>query len=228
MKQKIKIEVVSDVVCPWCYIGKRRLENAMQTLNGEYEFEVEYRPFELNPEMPAAGAPQDDYLSKKFGSREKYDSITSHVSGIAAQEGLEFNFDRQKVSPNTRKAHSLLQVARSEGKQLELAELLFRAYFSNGVNLSDEQNLVDIAAAAGIEPSKAKQVLSDENSLLQVALEEQEMYKLGITGVPFYIINGRFGISGAQSSETFQKALLEVGKEAMASENACGVDGENC
>lgn len=213
MKQRIKIDVVSDVVCPWCYIGKRRLERALQSLENEFEFDLEYHPFELNPDMPAAGADQKSYLVQKFGSEEKYETLTSHVAEVAQGEGLLFDMSRQKVSPNTRKAHSLIQLAKNSGRQQDMVEALFSAYFSEGVDLSKDENLVRLAAKAGLEKETIEKVLNDDNSLLQIALEEQEMYKLGISGVPFYIINKRYGISGAQASETFIKALQEVGKE---------------
>jgi predicted DsbA family dithiol-disulfide isomerase len=213
MKQKISIDVVSDVVCPWCYIGKRRLEAALDALRHDYDFVVEYRPFELNPAIPASGRNQKDYLSEKFGGEERYQSLTLHVTQVAAGEGLEFNFDKQLRYPNTRKAHALIQYAGTEGRQKEVADLLFKAYFTDGVDLSNDENLYKIAELAGLDAAKTRQMLEDENSLLQIALEEQEIYKLGITGVPFFIVDKKFGISGAQSTETFIKALQNIGKE---------------
>jgi Predicted dithiol-disulfide isomerase involved in polyketide biosynthesis len=109
-KPKIKIEVVSDVVCPWCYIGKRRLEKAMDQLKDQMDFDVEFLPFELNPDMPKEGKDQKDYLVKKFGSEEKYQQITNHVVNVASQEGLKFDFQKQHVSPNTRDAHRIMRL----------------------------------------------------------------------------------------------------------------------
>lgn len=213
MKQKITIDIVSDVVCPWCYIGKQRLETALQELKESYDFEIEYRPFELNPAIPASGRNQKDYFIEKFGSEERYNSMIQRVTEVAAGEGLEFNFDKQLRSPNTRKSHALIQFARNEGRQHEVVALLFKAYFTEGIDLSQDENLLEIADQAGLDFQKSRQMLEDENSLLQIALEEQEIYKLGITGVPFFIINKKFGISGAQSTETFVKALQDIGKE---------------
>jgi predicted DsbA family dithiol-disulfide isomerase len=213
MKQTITIDIVSDIVCPWCYIGKRRLQTALLELREEYDFEVEYRPFELNPAIPASGRNQRDYMIEKFGSEERYNTLTRQVTQVAADEGLEFNFDKQLRSPNTRKAHALIQFAGSEGRQQEVVDALFKGYFTEGIDLSKDENLLEIADQAGLDYQRSKQLLEDENSLLQIALEEQEIYKLGITGVPFFIINKKFGISGAQSSETFVKALQNIGKE---------------
>jgi predicted DsbA family dithiol-disulfide isomerase len=213
MKQKITIDIVSDVVCPWCYIGKRRLESALKVLENDYEFVLEYRPFELNPAIPASGRNQRDYLIEKFGSEERYNSVTQQVTQVAAGEGLEFNFEKQLRSPNTRKAHALIQYAGSEGRQQEVVNLLFKAYFTDGIDLSKDESLLEIADLAGLDFERTRQMLEDENSMLQIALEEQEFYKLGITGVPFFIINKKFGVSGAQSVETFVRALQNIGKE---------------
>ncbi len=215
MKTKIKIDVVSDVVCPWCYIGKRRLEKAVDELASEYDFEIEYHPFELNPTTPDSGFNQREYLTKKFGGEERYAEVTNHVVGVAAEEGLTFDFSKQTISPNTRKAHSIIQFAREEGKQLEVKEAFMKAYFTDGVDLSKKENLVDVAVQAGLDAEQVEKILADENAMVQVALAEQELSKLGISGVPFYIINNKHGISGAQSSETFVKAFQEIGKEKV-------------
>lgn len=226
-KPVIKIDVVSDVVCPWCYIGKRRLEKAMQQLSSEYIFEVEYHPFELNPDMPVQGTNQKAYLVDKFGSEDRYDQITNHTTQVAATEGLTFNFDKQNVSPNTRKAHAIVQLAKSTGKDLAVIEDLFKAYFTEGTDLTDDKNLIAVAVQAGIDRESAELLLADENTLKNIAAMEKEMSKLGISGVPFYIINSKYGVSGAQSSETFMQVFKEVSQE-VASGESCDVDGKNC
>ncbi|WP_333819728.1 DsbA family oxidoreductase [Ohtaekwangia sp.] len=226
-KPTVKIDVVSDVVCPWCYIGKRRLEKALNELSSEYDFEIEYHPFELNPNMPVSGTDQRAYLSEKFGSEDRYEQITGHTTQVASAEGLAFNFDKQKVSPNTRKAHAIAQLAKLRGLQLNVIESLFKAYFTDGVDLSSDANLIALAVQAGIDKAEVEKVLSDEAAQVQIALHEQEMYKLGISGVPFYIINNKYGVSGAQASETFVQVLKDAGKEIAAGQ-ACDVDGKNC
>jgi predicted DsbA family dithiol-disulfide isomerase len=228
-KPTIKIDVVSDIVCPWCYIGKRRLEKAIDQLSGEYDFEIEYHPFELNPSMPVAGADHKEYLSQKFGSESRYHQLTDHVTQVAAQEGLQFNYDKQKKSPNTRLMHSIVQLAKLEGKHTQAVEAFFKAYFTDGIDLSAKENLVAIAKSIGLEDAANEKLFADDQAQRQVALSENEMGKLGITGVPFYIINNKYGVSGAQASETFAKAFREIGSEAInAGGESCDVDAKNC
>ena len=226
-KPVIKIDVVSDVVCPWCYIGKRRLEKAMQQLSSEYTFEVEYHPYELNPDMPVQGTNQRAYLVDKFGSEDRYEQITDHTTQVAATEGLTFNFDKQNTSPNTRKAHAVIQLAKAKGKEMAVVENLFKAYFTDGIDLSDDKNLTEVAVQAGLERFSVELLLADENALKPIAVMEKELSKLGISGVPFYIINSKYGVSGAQTSDTFMQVFKEVSQE-LASGEACDVDGKNC
>jgi predicted DsbA family dithiol-disulfide isomerase len=198
MKKKIRIDVVSDIVCPWCYIGKRRLEKAIDELSADFDVEVEYHPFELNPALPQSGTPAKEYLMEKFGGEDRYDQITGRVSQVAADDGLHFDFEKQRVSPNTRKAHVLVALASAHGRQQLLVEALFKAYFTDGIDLSDDNNLKLIATSVGLPEEEVAMALADPNALTAIESEEKEMYKLGISGVPFYIINKKFGISGAQ------------------------------
>jgi predicted DsbA family dithiol-disulfide isomerase len=228
-KLTIKIGVVSDVVCPWCYIGKRRLEKAMHKLSDRFNFEVEYFPFELNPKMPVSGLDQKAYLSNKFGGEERYEQITGHTSSVAAQEGLTFDFAIQKISPNTRNAHRLIQFAKENNKHLELVESLFRAYFTEGIDLSKNENLVTIAVQNGLDKEKAELFLGSETGVMEVEMVEHELQQSGITGVPFYIIDNKFGISGAQPSESFIKAFEEITSSTDVAEGeSCDVEKKNC
>jgi len=208
--RKIKIDVVSDVVCPWCYIGKRRLEKAIESLSDEYEFDVEYHPFELNPKMPLAGLNQKAYLTEKFGDDKRYKSILEHVTQTAAEEGLTFDFSKQEISPNTRDAHRIIQKARSLGKQASVKEALMHAYFTEGVDLSKTENIVSIAVKSGLSKQLVEDLLNGEEGLAEVAFAQQQMQTLGITAVPFYIIENQFGLSGAQPSETFINAIKKA------------------
>jgi predicted DsbA family dithiol-disulfide isomerase len=228
MKQNIKIDIVSDVVCPWCYIGKRRLEKALEALRDTYTFALEYHPFELNPEMPVTGVDQKEYFAQKFGSESRYRQLTEHVTQVAAQEGLRFDFSRQKVAPNTRKAHILLQLAKLDGRQPELMEALFKAYFTDGVDLSNDENLVSLAVNAGLDKLRVYAVLNDPQAAEQISGAERELSKLGISGVPFYIINNQYGVSGAQPTETFINAFTEIGKEISTTAASCDVASKNC
>lgn len=218
MKPKIKIDIVSDVVCPWCYIGKRRIEKAMAQLSNQFEFEVSYLPFELNSTTPSEGFNQKDYLTKKFGSEEKYNQITRHVTAIAAEEGLSFDFEKQKVSPNTRTAHRILWYAKREGKQLALKEAFMNAYFEKGVDLTKHENLIEISEKAGLSPEKVSALLNSEAGLVEVIQSEELNHQRGISGVPYYIINNQYGISGAQTADVFVQAFSEIGSQLTTTE----------
>lgn len=204
---KIKIDVVSDVVCPWCYIGKRRLENALSRLPENIEVDVNFLPFELNPDTPREGRDHKSYLAEKFGGMERYDQLTDHVTTVAAGEGLAFDYSKQSVIPNTLDSHRLIQYAKSHGKQAAIKEALMKAYFEQGVDLSNNDNLVDIAEKAGLDRQQTTAFLSSDEGTQEVKKMEQVNYQRGISGVPFYIINNKYGVSGAQPSDVFFQIL---------------------
>jgi predicted DsbA family dithiol-disulfide isomerase len=228
-KPVIKIDIVSDIVCPWCYIGKRRIEKAMQSLENEYDFDVSFLPFELNPQTPSEGFNQKEYLTKKFGSEEKYNQITSHVTNVAAQEGLQFDFSKQLVSPNTKDAHRVIWFAGKEGKQLAVKEAFMKAYFEQGIDLTRKENIVSVAASAGLDAIKVASLLDSTEGLNEVDQMEQLNHQRGVSGVPFYIINNQYGISGAQPADVFVQALKQIGTEITPAEGeACEVESKNC
>lgn len=224
-KPTIRIDVVSDIVCPWCYIGKRRLEKAIGQLSPTIDVQVAYLPFELNPDMPAEGKPQKEYLVAKFGGEERYDQLTGNVTRIASQEGLTFNYAKQTVSPNTLDAHRLLWFARDSGRQGELKEALMNAYFQEGIDLSNRSNLVAVAVQAGFDEPSVSAFLNSEDGIAEVRYAEEINYQRGISGVPFFIINNKYGISGAQPTEAFVKALTQIGSEMSAAGQVCSTDG---
>jgi predicted DsbA family dithiol-disulfide isomerase len=227
-KPKIKIDVVSDVVCPWCYIGKRRLEKAIIQVSDQVDIEIEYHPFELNPDMPAEGRNQKEYLTKKFGSEAKYLQITNHITEVAAQEGLHFDFKRQNISPNTRSAHRLIWFAKKHGKQIEMKEALMKAYFEEGVGLTKSENLISISANLRLDMEETKNFLNSTEGLVEVTTEEMQNAQRGISSVPFYIINNQYGVSGAQPSEVFAKAFLEISAQSITEGEACDVESKDC
>lgn len=227
-KKKIKIDVVSDVVCPWCYIGKRRLEKAVEQLSGQYEFELNYHPFELNPEIPAEGVDLKVYLIQKFGGEQRYHQLTEHVKQVATGEGLKFDFVKQKTSPNTFDAHRIIWQGGKEKKQLPLVEALFKAYFEEGIDLSKKENLIAIAKENGLDENQVKALLDTNLGAYEVRSEEALYKNLGVSGVPFYIINDKYAISGAQPAEVFVEALQGISTEAGNEGEACDVDGGNC
>ena len=201
---------MSDVVCPWCYIGKRRVEKAIAALADEFEFDVRYLPFELNPLMPEAGVPQKPYLTAKFGGAGQYDKITRQVREAAAGEGLAFDFDKQLVAPNTRLAHRLIWLAGQRGVQPAVKEALMSAYFEKGVDLSKKENLIDIVTGAGLDETEATALVNSTNGLREVTEIESTHHQRGISSVPFYIVDDRVGISGAQPPEVFVQAFREI------------------
>ena len=206
-KTRITIDVVSDVVCPWCYIGKRRLENALSRLPENYQVDVNFLPFELNPDTPKSGTDHKSYLAEKFGSMDRYHQLTDHVTNVAKGEGLAFDYEKQSVIPNTLDSHRLIQYAKRFGKQPEMKEALMKAYFEQGVDLSRSENLLDIAEKTGLDRTQAATFLASDELALDVKQMEQVNYKRGISGVPFYIINNKYGVSGAQPSDAFLEIL---------------------
>ena len=213
-KPVVKVDIVSDVVCPWCYIGKRRMEKAIKEVAGEVEVELEYHPFELNPDAPKEGRNQKEYLAAKFGSDEKYEELTSYVTQVAAEEGLKFNFDKQLISPNTRDAHRIIMLAKNTGKQVEAKEAFMKAYFEEGIDLTKKENLIAVATSVGLDANAIATLLDSEDGLAEIETEEHAYQQRGVRGVPFFIINNKYGISGAQPADVFAKALRQVAAEA--------------
>lgn len=209
----MRIEIVSDVICPWCFIGKRRLEKAMAQ-RPEIEFEIGWRPFQLNPDMPREGADRKSYLEAKFGGPERAKGIYARVAAEGANEGIAFNFDGIKRTPNTLSAHSVLRWALETGVQYDLKERLFQAYFLQGRDIGDHHVLADVAGLVGMDAARVKEMLDQGIDADTVQAEDQMAREMGVTGVPFFIVERRFGIVGAQLPD----ALLQVIDKAAASE----------
>ena len=209
-KTLISVGVVSDIVCPWCYIGKHRLQQAMALASDRFAFEVEYIPFELNPHMPTEGADYREYLCRKFGSEERFEALTAHIKRAAARENLVFNTEMQNIYPNTRNAHRVILMARETDKQADVVEALFRAFFTDGIDLSKNENLINIAANSGMDRDRIAALLESDSGKIEIEMAEKELHTLGITSVPLFIINNRSAISGAQSVETFIRAFEET------------------
>ncbi|MBS1680698.1 MAG: DsbA family oxidoreductase [Bacteroidetes bacterium] len=226
-KPFVKIDVISDLVCPWCYIGKRRLERAIDQLKDKIEVEVEYHPFELNADTPKEGVNHKEYLLNKFGSTERYEQIHNHVTKIALQEDIKFNFSDALVTPNTFDAHRLIAFAKLHNKQKEIKEALMSAFFEKNIDLTQNKNLVAIASDCGLNANDVEKFLASDDLSHQIREAEKLNYKRGISGVPFYIVNNKYGVSGAQPTETFVKLLTEVSAESLQGE-VCDVAEKNC
>ena len=214
----LSIDIVSDVVCPWCYIGKRRLEAALALYRERRPDApapaVTFHPFELNPDMPREGVSRADYIAKKFGARGY--SAHDRLVHAGAQLGIAFAFDRIARQPNTLAAHSLIEAARNKGAQGAMKEALLKAFFVDSLDLTDEATLVKIASEAGLDGEEAMAALADEGLRRLVAEEEDKARAMGISGVPFFIFNQRLAVEGAQPPDTLLDAMLEAEKEAAA------------
>ncbi|AYQ31133.1 DsbA family oxidoreductase [Runella sp. SP2] len=214
MKPHIKIDIVSDVVCPWCYIGKRRLEKAVDQLKDDYTFEISYLPFQLSPDTPLEGENMKERLSAKFGGEERFYELTNQVSNVAAGEGLEFDLLNQSISPNTHGLHRLVWFAQQKGKQLALVEAFFKAYFEDRVNLANVENVVAVAQSVGLDAEEVRQFIASDKGAEEV---DQLLYQnrlMGVSGVPYYIINDKYAVSGAQPTDLFLQALPDIAVKA--------------
>ncbi len=207
------IDVYSDVVCPWCYIGEKRLSKALAD-RPDLEVDVRWRPFQLQPGMPEGGLPWAEFSRRKFGGEDGAKAAFSQVAAAGEQDGIRFDFGRVASAPNTVDAHRLILFAENYGVQWELAGALFRAYFTEGKDLNDHGELVDIASSAGLEALEVREYLAGEGGVEDVRSSQEEARRLGITGVPFYVIDGRYALYGAQPVQVFGEALDVVRDEA--------------
>jgi predicted DsbA family dithiol-disulfide isomerase len=211
----MKVEIWSDYVCPFCYIGKRRFQSALEQFTNEKDVEVVYKSFELDPHAKRDGNPNVyDMLAAKYGmSREQAMANTNNIAQQAKSVGLEFHFDRS-VQTNTFDAHRLAHYAASQGKLSEMTERLLKAHFTDGLHVGDPSTLADLAAEVGLDREEVTQMLADENKFAsEVRADEQEAGRLGVRGVPFFVINRKYAISGAQPTELFLETLQKAWDE---------------
>lgn len=209
-RQVLTIDVYSDVVCPWCFIGKRRLEQALDTVKERDSVRVIWRPFQLNPTMPKAGMDRRVYLEAKFGSPGELKAIQERVAAVGIGVGIEFAFDRIARTPNTFDAHRLIWFAQQQGRQDAVVEALFHGYFAEGFNIGEAELLVSLAERAGLDRDKVIRLLQSEEGVDTVRQEEARGHQLGIRGVPYFVLNGKTGLSGAQPVETFVAAIKQI------------------
>jgi predicted DsbA family dithiol-disulfide isomerase len=213
----VQIDIASDIVCPWCYIGKRRLEQALalfaQTYPNQAAPQIRWLPFQLNPTLPAEGMSRADYLQRKFGSADG-GGIYERVSAEGKREGLNFDFKAIARQPNTLKAHALVAAALPLGVQGAVKEALMKAYFCEGADLTQDATLQRIATSAGMPAEAAHAILGDTASHQEIAAQDEELRRIGISGVPFFIINRSIGVSGAQPPE----ALISAFEQALSNQ----------
>ena len=208
----IKVDIWSDVQCPWCYIGKRKFEAGAAAFDGDVE--VEYHSFELAPDTPVDfdGTPVD-YLSQRKGMpAEQVALMLANVTGIASSVGLDYDYDHVHQT-NTIKAHELLHYAKAQGRQLDMKERLLKAYFVDGRHVGRTEDLADLAAEIGLDRDEVVGVLTDETYLADVKADVAQAVAYGIQGVPFFVIDGTYGVSGAQDATTFTHVLEQARAE---------------
>ena len=216
-QQPVRIDVVSDVVCPWCFIGKRRLEKAL-ALKPVIPVEVHWHPYFLNDWIPREGMSREEYLTTKFGSPERYKGIAQRVSAAAAAEGLVYDSDKMKRQPNTTDCHRLILWADAQGKAPAMKQKLMDLYFTEGADLSDRETLVKAAGDVGLDADKVRGDLAGEKDVDAVGGEAQRAKEAGIDGVPCFIFAGKYAVSGAQApeylAEMIERTALETGTQA--------------
>ena len=217
MSDAIKVDIWSDVQCPWCYIGKRKFETAVAGFDGEVA--VEYHSFELAPDTPVDfdGTPKDYLAERKGVSPEQADQMLDRVTGIAESVGLHYDYDHVHQT-NTIKAHELLHYAKSKGRQVDMKERLLKAYFVDGRHVGRIDDLADLAAEIGLDHDEVVTVLTDERYLPDVKADVDQAAAYGINGVPFFVFEDKYGVSGAQDPATFANVLAQVRSEKLAAE----------
>lgn len=220
MSEPIKVDIWSDIACPWCYIGKRKFEagsGLFADAGDDRDVVVEYHSYELSPDTPVDfDGSEIDFLSGHKGiPASQVQPMLERVTGIAAAVGLEYDFDALKHT-NTVKAHELLHYAKAHGRQLDMSERLFRAYFVEGRHVGRVDDLADLAAEIGLDRDDVVRALQSEEFVSDVRADQSLAAEYGIQGVPFFVIDGRYGVSGAQEAATFAQVLEQVWSEKAA------------
>jgi len=211
----LTIDIVSDVVCPWCYIGKRRIENAL-ALVPDVPVEVHFRPFFLNAWVPREGISREDYLTTKFGSVDAYKGIAGRVVAAANEEGLVYRPDLVKRQPNTTDCHRLIHWAEAQGNAAEMKQRLMELYFRDGGDLTDRDVLVQAAADVGLDANDVRKRLATDEDVALVSGQAQEASDKGISGVPTYVFAQKYAVSGAQPPDLLARAIRQVSAEVNA------------
>ncbi len=231
--KKLRVDVWSDIACPWCWVGKRHFEAALAQFAAKEEVELVWHAFELDPSAPREVAPGTSYvdrLTKKYGPQAG--AMIDRMTKVGTLDGLEFRFDRARPA-NTFDAHRVLRFALDHGKQDALKERFFRAHFTEGESLGDHETLARLAGEVGLDVEAVRKVLADETHAADVRVEEQEAADIGIQGVPFFVVGRKYAVSGAQPAELLRRVLdtawSELGPKALVAvdgdADACGPDG---
>ncbi|KPB01384.1 DsbA family oxidoreductase [Ahrensia marina] len=211
-EKKVKLDIVSDVMCPWCFVGKRRLEKALKNIDQEIDVEIKWLPFQLDATLPPEGKDRQLYLSEKFGGKENAEKFYQTIKQAGDDEGIDFDFDAIEVSPNTMDAHRLIAWAGQQGdeQQDRIVELLFKAYFQDGKNIGDHAVLAKIAAEGGMDAQQVSGRLKSDDGLIETRQAVDHAHQIGVNGVPCFIFDGKYGVSGAQAPETLAMAIGKI------------------
>ncbi|MBM9577451.1 DsbA family oxidoreductase [Leptospira sp. 201903070] len=212
-----KISIYSDVVCPWCYIGKKRIEDAIELRKKSHpndKIEIEWKAFQLNPNLSEEGEDRVLHMSRKFGSAERVKMMVQRVADIALAEGLPFSTEQQGHQPNTFLLHALIRRAKDKGKASELTGIFFKNFFAEGKNLSDPAVILESLKEAGLNEDDFNYIKENESILKEVQEEELRGRQLGVSGVPFFVFNEKYAVSGAQESNLFLQVFDQLEKEA--------------
>jgi predicted DsbA family dithiol-disulfide isomerase len=211
----LQIDIVSDVVCPWCYIGKRRIENAL-ALASDVPVDVHWRPYFLNPWVPREGIDRNAYLEAKFGSVDAYKGIAGRVVAAAGEEGLVYRPDLVKRQPNTIDCHRLIHWAEPEGKAAAIKQRLMELYFRDGGDLTDTEVLVQAAADCGLDAAEMRRRLATDEDVALISAQARDAADKGISGVPTFVFANKYAVSGAQPAEQLARAIRQVSAEVNA------------
>jgi len=211
----LQVDVIADLICPWCYLGKRRLDDALSAVHGPSL--VSWYPFQINPAMPSSGMSLDEYLDKRFGSAEKLQPAMDEITRMGKTAGINFNFDKLERIPNTLDAHRLMKLAETEEiSTSDLAENILRGFFESGLDIADRDVLIDIGSDSGLSPTEITEMLDNDLSRRVVLSQEAQVRQSGVTGVPDFLINKRLFAIGAQSTES----LVNIFDRAMFGEES--------
>jgi predicted DsbA family dithiol-disulfide isomerase len=208
----LTIDIVSDVVCPWCYLGEKRLEAVLA--DEPRPVAVRWRPYQLDPTIPEGGLDRAEYMAKKFGKSGRLQAVHDNLVRLGAEVGLPFAFDKIKRAPNTLDAHRVIRWASSAGVQGKVVDRLFKAYFVEGRDIGDRGVLIDIAGECGLDPKLVEELLAEGADVDVVREEIAQAQAIGVSGVPFFIFAGRLGVPGAQEPSVLRRAMAQA-RQAM-------------
>ena len=221
-----RLDIISDPICPWCFIGKTFLDRALES-RPHHDFAIQWHPFMLNPDMPPQGMDRAEYLEQKFGGKTGADQIYDQIARAAEQAGVEIAFDRIRRTPSTLDAHRLIHWAGIEGVQTPVVSGLFRAFFQEGRDISDHAVLIDIARAAGMDPAVVEKLLVQEVDKEGIRKRAAEAVKKGVRGVPCFIVDNTYVVQGAQPTSLWERVIDEIAENRRAGA-AGATGGEMC